>query len=104
MAPEFPTIAETLPGYEGTSWYGIGAPAGTPEPVIARWPRLEAAIKEALAKPEMQARFFELGLDIPPLGRAGSKEFIANGRKQRGARRFSSRVLKLGSSITPSDS
>ena len=77
MAPEFPTIAETLPGYQGTSWYGIGAPAGTPEPVIAR---LEAAIKEALAKPEMQARFFELGLDIPPLGRAGLKEFIAKER------------------------
>lgn len=77
MAPEFPTIAETLPGYEGTSWYGIGAPAGTPEPVIAR---LEAAIKEALAKPEMQARFFELGLDLPPLGRAGLKEFIAKER------------------------
>ncbi len=34
-APEIPAIAETLPGYVATSWYGIGAPAGTPEPI---WP------------------------------------------------------------------
>ena len=44
-APDIPTIAETLPGYVATSWYGIGAPAGTPEPILAK---LEAAIAEAL--------------------------------------------------------
>lgn len=77
MAPELPAIAETLPGYQGTSWYGVGAPAATPEPIVAR---LEAAIGEALAQPGMQARFFELGLDIPPLGRAGLNAFIARER------------------------
>ena len=45
-APDIPTIAETLPGYVATSWYGVGAPAGTPEPILAK---LEAAIAEALA-------------------------------------------------------
>src|SRR5215216_4055634 len=53
-APDIPTIAETLPGYVATSWYGIGAPAGTPEPILAR---LEAAIAEALKQPDIQKRW-----------------------------------------------
>jgi tripartite-type tricarboxylate transporter receptor subunit TctC len=78
-APELPAIAETLPGYVATSWYGIGAPAGTPEPIVAR---LETAMAEILARADIQARFVnELGLDIPPAGRAGFAEFIAADRK-----------------------
>ena len=78
-APEIPAIAETLPGYVATSWYGLGAPASTPEPIIAR---LEAAIGEALANPEIQKRWKDdLGLDLPPAGRAGFAEFLAADRK-----------------------
>ena len=78
-APEIPAIAETLPGYVATSWYGLGAPAGTPEPIVAR---LEAAISEALANPEIQRRWQDdLGLDMPPAGRAGFAEFLAADRK-----------------------
>ena len=65
-APEIPAIAETVPGYVATSWYGIGAPAGTPEPILAK---LEAAIAEALKSPEVQKRWADdLGLDMPPPG------------------------------------
>jgi tripartite-type tricarboxylate transporter receptor subunit TctC len=79
VAPELPTIAETLPGYVATSWYGAGAPAGTPEPVLAR---LEAAITAALANPEIQKRWTdELGLDMPPPGRKGFDQFLAEDRK-----------------------
>src|SRR4051812_5270786 len=53
-AQEIPAIAETLPGYVATSWYGLGAPAGTPEPILAR---LEAAVTEALKAPEIQKRW-----------------------------------------------
>jgi tripartite-type tricarboxylate transporter receptor subunit TctC len=78
-APEIPAIAETLPGYVATSWYGLGAPAGTPEPIIAR---LEAAVTEALAQPEIRKRWQDdLGLDMPPPGRAGFAEFLAADRK-----------------------
>ena len=78
-APDIPAIAETLPGYVATSWYGLGAPAGTPEPIIAR---LEAAIGEALANPEIRRRWKDdLGLDVPPAGRAGFADFLAADRK-----------------------
>ena len=79
-APEIPAIGETVPGYVATSWYGVAAPAGTPEPIVAR---IEAAIAQALANPDIQKRWVDdLGLDIPPAGRAGFAEFIANDRKQ----------------------
>ena len=79
VAPELPTIAETLPGYVATSWYGAGAPAGTPEPILAK---LEAAITAALANPEIQKRWTdELGLDLPPPGRQGFDQFLAEDRK-----------------------
>ena len=79
VAPELPTIAETLPGYVATSWYGAGAPAGTPEPILAK---LEAAITAALANPEIQKRWTdELGLDLPPPGRKGFDRFLAEDRR-----------------------
>ncbi|MBM3648518.1 MAG: tripartite tricarboxylate transporter substrate binding protein [Alphaproteobacteria bacterium] len=78
-APDIPAIAETLPGYVATSWYGVGAPAGTPEPILAR---LEAAVVEALKQPEIQRRWSDdLGLDLPPPGRAGFDAFLAEDRK-----------------------
>jgi tripartite-type tricarboxylate transporter receptor subunit TctC len=75
--PELPTIGETLPGYVATSWYGVGAPAGTPEAVIVK---LEDALKRMMAKPEIQARWDQMGLDVPPVGRPGFPEFIARER------------------------
>ena len=78
-APDIPAIAETLPGYVATSWYGVGAPAGTPEPILAR---LESAIAAALASPDIQKRWAnDLGLDMPPSGRKGFDEFVAEDRK-----------------------
>ena len=77
--PELPTIGETLPGYVATSWYGIGVPAGTPEPIVAK---LESAITTALAKPEIIERFTgDLGMDMPPPGRNGLQAFIDQDRK-----------------------
>lgn len=78
-APDIPAIAETVPGYVATSWYGVGAPAGTPEPILAR---LEAALTQALKSPDIQKRWNDdLGLDLPPAGRAGFGEFLAQDRK-----------------------
>lgn len=63
-APEFPTIAEAgLPGFELAAWDGILAPAGTPQPVIAK---LNAAIREALADPQVAASLAARGAQPVP--------------------------------------
>lgn len=58
--PELPTIAETVPGYEVSSWYGVLAPARTPSPVIAVLHRELAAM---VKKPEVAERLVALGIE-----------------------------------------
>ncbi len=58
--PNVPTVAETVPGYEASAWFGMGAPKGTPPNVIAR---LNREMNAALADPKMKARLAELGGD-----------------------------------------
>jgi tripartite-type tricarboxylate transporter receptor subunit TctC len=58
--PEIPTIAETVKGYEFTSWFGAFAPAGTPKPIVDR---LSAEIRKALADPEVTSKLAPLVLD-----------------------------------------
>ena len=55
-----PTIAETVPGYELSSWLGILAPAATPRPIIER---LNAAINKALADTAICKRLTDLGVE-----------------------------------------
>jgi tripartite-type tricarboxylate transporter receptor subunit TctC len=57
-APDIAAIAETLPGYEVTAWFGLVAPRGTPPEVITR---ANAALRAGLAKPEVVSRLRELG-------------------------------------------
>ncbi|WP_245430978.1 Bug family tripartite tricarboxylate transporter substrate binding protein [Rhodoplanes roseus] len=56
--PGVPTVGETVPGYEASAWFGIGAPKGTPPAVIAK---LNRAVNQALADPKLKARLAELG-------------------------------------------
>ncbi len=56
--PELPTVAETVPGYEATAWFGVGMPKGTPREIIDK---LNAEVNRALADPAMRARLAELG-------------------------------------------
>jgi tripartite-type tricarboxylate transporter receptor subunit TctC len=56
--PDLPTIAETVPGYEASVWYGIVAPKGTPPNVVAT---LNKAVNAALTDPKLLARFTEAG-------------------------------------------
>ncbi len=58
--PKVPTIAETLKGYEFTSWFGCLAPAGTPKPIIDR---LSAEIKKALEDRQIIAKLEPQVLD-----------------------------------------
>jgi tripartite-type tricarboxylate transporter receptor subunit TctC len=56
--PDTPTVAETVPGYEATAWFGIGMPKGTPREIIEK---VNAEVNRALADPKMRERLAELG-------------------------------------------
>ena len=56
--PGVPTVAETVPGYEATAWFGIGMPKGTPRDIIDK---VNAEVNRALADPKMRERLAELG-------------------------------------------
>jgi len=56
--PGVPTVAEFVPGYEASIWHGIGAPKGTPQPVVDR---LNEDINAVLAAPDFKAKFARIG-------------------------------------------
>ncbi len=59
-APEIPTIAESIPGFEATTWFAMFAPAGTPKPVIDR---LNAEVLRVFRLPDVAERLKTLGLE-----------------------------------------
>ena len=73
--PDLPTIGESVPGYEISTWHGVGAPKGTPSEVINR---LNKEIDAGLADPKLKARFAQLD-DVPmPMTPAEFGKFIAD--------------------------
>jgi tripartite-type tricarboxylate transporter receptor subunit TctC len=64
--PDIPTVSEFVPGYEASSWFGVGAPKGTPVEIIDM---LNKEINAALGDPKMKARLADLG-GTPLLGSA----------------------------------
>jgi tripartite-type tricarboxylate transporter receptor subunit TctC len=56
--PDLPTVAEFVPSYEASNWWGIGAPKSTPAEIVDK---LNRDINAALADPRMKARLAELG-------------------------------------------
>ncbi len=78
--PEVPTVAEAgVPGYEALNWYGLYAPAATPEAALLR---LNAALATAVARPAFQARLAAQGM--LPLGgdRAAFNAYAAADRQR----------------------
>jgi len=73
--PDIPAIAEFVPGYDASGWFGLGAPKGTPQPIMDT---LSNAIKEALADPAMKARFAGLGAEPMPMTSAEFGKLIAD--------------------------
>lgn len=63
LLPEVPAMAETWPGFEIDTWWGLIAPAGTPPAVVSR---LNAAFVAALNTPEVKARFADLMAEPAP--------------------------------------
>ena len=60
--PDIPAMVEFLPGYEASSWYGVGAPKATPTEIIDK---LNKEINAVVADPKTKAQLVDLG--VPPL-------------------------------------
>jgi tripartite-type tricarboxylate transporter receptor subunit TctC len=73
LFPEIPTVAETVPNYKATAWYGILVPRGTPEPIKAR---LAAAMRVALSNPDVIRRLREEGAEPSTLDGPGFARLI----------------------------
>src|SRR6266446_2357761 len=58
VLPDLPTIAEFVPGYEASAWYGVGAPTGTAADIVQR---LNREVNAGLADSKVKARFADLG-------------------------------------------
>jgi tripartite-type tricarboxylate transporter receptor subunit TctC len=79
--PELPSAGEFVPGYEISTWYGVGAPRGTPAEVIDT---LNREINAGLADPTLKARFAALG-DIPmPMTPAEFGKLVADDTEKLG--------------------
>ena len=73
--PDLPTVADFLPGYEATSWYGLGAPKGTPAEIVEK---LNREVNAILAEPKTKARFLELGATMLPGSAADFGKLVAD--------------------------
>jgi tripartite-type tricarboxylate transporter receptor subunit TctC len=73
--PDVPAIAETVPGYEVSVWYGISAPKGTPSDIAEI---LNKSVGKALANPKMQAKLSDLGGIPMPMSSAEFGKLVAD--------------------------
>ena len=73
--PDVPPIADGVPSYDATGWFGLGAPRGTPQSIIDT---LSKEVSAALADPAMQARFADLGAEPMPMGPTEFGKLIAD--------------------------
>ncbi|WP_088346483.1 MULTISPECIES: tripartite tricarboxylate transporter substrate binding protein [Rhodomicrobium] len=63
-APEIPTIAETLRGFDAQTWHGLFAPTGTPKPVIDQ---ISVDVKRIIEQPSVTAKLKEIGAEPAPM-------------------------------------
>ena len=73
--PDVPTVAEFVPGYEASNWWGIAAPKATPADIVNK---LNQEINAAFADPKMKVRLSELGGDVLAGSPASFEKLIAD--------------------------
>jgi tripartite-type tricarboxylate transporter receptor subunit TctC len=73
VAPEFPPIAETYPGFDCNTWYGLLAPAGTPAPIVSKF---NAELNRALSDSGVIQRLIDQGVEATPGTSAAFRELI----------------------------
>ena len=74
MLPELPTVADFVPGYDASQWYGLAAPKNTPAEIVDR---LNREINAAIADPGMKARLAAIGGEPLPGSPAAFGRLIA---------------------------
>ena len=74
LLPDVQTVAETVSGYEASTWAGVGVPRGTPPEIIER---LNREVNAGLAQPDIRARLVDVGTVPMVLNAAGFKAYIA---------------------------
>lgn len=74
LLPDVPTVGEFVPGYEATSWQGVGAPTGTPAGIVDT---LNREINAGLADGKLKAKIEALGYSVFPNTSAGLGSFMA---------------------------
>jgi tripartite-type tricarboxylate transporter receptor subunit TctC len=75
ILPDVPSIGEFVPGYEASTWYGIGAPRNTPAEIVTK---LNETMNTAVADPKAKARLAELGVEARPMTPDEFGKFIAD--------------------------
>ena len=75
VLPDLPPVADFLPGYEASAWYGLGVPKNTPDEIIDK---VNKAMNAILADPNSQARFAALGASLLPGSAADFGKLLAD--------------------------
>ena len=75
VLPDLPTVADYLPGFEASAFFGLGAPRGTPAEIVVR---LNKEINMALSEPKIMLRFSGLGATVLPGTPADFGKLIAD--------------------------
>jgi tripartite-type tricarboxylate transporter receptor subunit TctC len=75
VLPDLPTVADVLPGYEASAWYGVGVPKNTPAEIIDR---INKEINAILADPKSKARLADLGASLLPGSPADFGKVVAD--------------------------
>lgn len=75
VLPDLPTVADYLPGFESSVFFGLGAPRGTPAEIVAR---LNKEVNAALSEPTIMSRFSGLGATVIPGSPANFGKLIAD--------------------------
>lgn len=75
LLPGVPTVSEDIPGFRVTGWFGIFAPAATPEPILQV---LSEAVMEVVSGKELRQRMAELGAEPESGGRSDMRELLAS--------------------------
>jgi tripartite-type tricarboxylate transporter receptor subunit TctC len=82
LLPDMPAIAETVPGYDATSWFGIGVRTGTPDEVVAT---IEQGVRAVMQEAAVRERLATLISDPVVSDRRSFGDFVAAERKKWGA-------------------
>jgi tripartite-type tricarboxylate transporter receptor subunit TctC len=73
LYPQWPAIAETLPGFEAVNWAGFAAPAGIEAKLLAQ---ISGDLLAVLSAPDVLKSMAEMGIEVAPLGPADFRTFI----------------------------